>query len=381
MHLRDGLAVAGQLIIGFFTVTAIGLFGMPLWAAYIVCALVVIPIVTYGIRFISGLQLWTQPIWLVLQIAPLAYIALSDQRAIDDWTSFAGRHGDVAAVGLARRPLRPAAAGPPPQDPASAVPPPAERRTAMRVLGDYISLTKPRVLMLLLVAAVTSMLIAAGPHVGVWTIVAVLLGGAMASGAGSSFNQWYERDIDGMMGRTAKRPVAAGRISGPHVLAFSLSLAVGSFMVLAVFVNLLAAFLALGGALFYVAVYTLWLKRYSPQNIVIGGVAGAFPVLVGWAAVTGQVTLPALILSARPISRLLRPSSSFCLRISFTLRMESLRVAISPPSGADGVHFPAPLRGPLPTAARDLSLALAACPERFEGDHDARNARSPLRNR
>lgn len=171
-----------------------------------------------------------------------------------------------------------------------------EASSRLRVLGDYITLVKPRVLMLLLIAAVTSMLIAAGPTVTPWMIMATVLGGAMASGGASAFNQWYEADRDRMMTRTALRPVAAGRIPPHHVLAFSLSLLVGSFMVLSVFVNLLAAFLALGGGLFYIAVYTIWLKPSSVNNTVVGGVAGAMPVLVGWAAATGQVTLPALVL-------------------------------------------------------------------------------------
>jgi len=170
------------------------------------------------------------------------------------------------------------------------------RRTTLQVLGDYVSLLKPRVLMLLLVAAVTSMLIAAGPGISPWKIVATVVGGAMASGSGSAFNQWFERDKDRMMARTAQRPVAAGRLPGAHVLAFSASLAVASFMVLAVFVNLLAAALALAGALFYVCVYTIWLKPTRHDNIVWGGLAGSFPVLVGWAAATGHVQTPALVL-------------------------------------------------------------------------------------
>ncbi|MBI2078666.1 MAG: protoheme IX farnesyltransferase [Euryarchaeota archaeon] len=173
---------------------------------------------------------------------------------------------------------------------------PEPRRNALQVLGDYLTLMKPRVLILLLLAAVTSMLIAVGPHLDPWTIVATVLGGAMASGSGSAFNQWWERDLDGMMSRTATRPVASGRIPEHHVLAFSASMALGSFMVLAVFVNLLAASLALAGALFYVVVYTLWLKRLTAQNIVIGGAAGSFPALVGWAAATGTVEWPALVL-------------------------------------------------------------------------------------
>ena len=173
---------------------------------------------------------------------------------------------------------------------------PEPKRSVLQVLGDYVSLTKPRVLMLLLVSAVTSMFIAVGPTVSPGVIFATLLGGAMASGAGSAFNQWWERDLDALMGRTMTRPVASGRLPGHHVLIFSASLAVGSFMVLTVFVNLLAAVLALAGGLFYVIVYTLWLKRYTPQNIVIGGAAGSFPALVGWAAATGEIAWPALIL-------------------------------------------------------------------------------------
>jgi protoheme IX farnesyltransferase len=166
----------------------------------------------------------------------------------------------------------------------------------LQTLRDYVTLTKPRVLMLLLVSAATSMFIAAGTHVHAGTVAATLLGGAMASAAGSSFNQWWERDLDRMMVRTANRPVASGRLRGSHVLAFSASLALGSFMVLSVFVNLLAACLALAGGLFYVLVYTIWLKRMTPQNIVIGGAAGSFPALVGWAAATGQIAWPALVL-------------------------------------------------------------------------------------
>jgi heme o synthase len=172
----------------------------------------------------------------------------------------------------------------------------AEKRSLLSVVADYVSLTKPRVLVLLLVSAVTSMLIAVGPNIAPGTIVATLLGGAMASGAGSAFNQWWERDLDAKMGRTMTRPVPSGRLPGHHVLIFSASMAVGSFMILSVFVNLLAASLALAGGLFYVIVYTLWLKRYTPQNIVIGGAAGSFPALVGWAAATGEIAWPALIL-------------------------------------------------------------------------------------
>jgi heme o synthase len=202
----------------------------------------------------------------------------------------------VAILTLSWRLPLPVAARAAGTTPADASTGPAQKQSALQVLGDYVSLTKPRVLMLLLVSAATSMLIAVGPNLSAGRIVATLLGGAMASGAGSAFNQWWERDLDAKMGRTMTRPVASGRLPGHHVLMFSASLAVGSFMVLTVFVNLLAAALALAGGLFYVIVYTLWLKRYTPQNIVIGGAAGSFPALVGWAAATGEIAWPALIL-------------------------------------------------------------------------------------
>jgi heme o synthase len=204
--------------------------------------------------------------------------------------------GILTAIAVAawRRDASPLPAPAPGQaQPASEAP---ARRTGMQVLGDYLSLLKLRVVFLLLVSAVTSMLIAAGTSVDPKAVFATILGGTMAAGSGSAFNQWYERDKDKMMARTAKRPVAAGRLPGSHVLAYSASLAVGSFMVLAVFANLLAALLALAGALFYITVYTIWLKPSRPSNIVWGGAAGSFPVLVGWAAATGEVAPAALLL-------------------------------------------------------------------------------------
>lgn len=200
----------------------------------------------------------------------------------------------VAILTLGWRTPAPAPGGfaKPPDAPTPSPP----RQGPLQVLSDYVTLTKPRVLLLLLVSAVTSMLIAVGPNLSPWTVVATALGGGLASAGASAFNQWWERDLDAMMTRTAQRPVAAGRLPQAHVLAFSASCALGSFMVLSVFVNLLAALLALAGALFYVLVYTLWLKRITHQNIVIGGAAGSFPALVGWAAATGTVEWPALVL-------------------------------------------------------------------------------------
>ncbi len=172
---------------------------------------------------------------------------------------------------------------------------PEPSRRVARVL-DYVALTKPRIMILLLVTALAAMLIAAPGQVSPWVIIATLVGGALASGSASAVNQLLERDIDALMARTRRRPVAAGRVEPAFALAFAILLGFVAFAVLSVFVNLLSAVLAIGGLVFYVLVYTVWLKRITPQNIVIGGAAGAVPPLVGWAAATGRIELPALIL-------------------------------------------------------------------------------------
>jgi heme o synthase len=162
---------------------------------------------------------------------------------------------------------------------------------------DYVTLTKPRIMSLLLLTAAGGMLVGARgvPSAG---LPAATLGGlALACGGASTLNHVIDRDIDRLMGtRTRRRPVAAGRIPPARALEFGLALSALSFVVLASFANVLAALLAVFGNLFYVLVYTRWLKRSTPQNIVIGGAAGAVPPVVGWAAVTGNLTLPALLL-------------------------------------------------------------------------------------
>jgi protoheme IX farnesyltransferase len=165
-----------------------------------------------------------------------------------------------------------------------------------QVVGDYVSLTKPKVQSLLLLTTVTTMYVAGDPSLALvfWTV----LGGSLASGGAGAVNHWYDRDIDAQMARTSTRPVASGRISPRAALAFGISLAVLSFVELSLTVNVLAAVLALSGFLGYVFVYTMWLKRTTPQNIVIGGAAGAVPPLVAWAAVTGRIELTALYLFA-----------------------------------------------------------------------------------
>jgi protoheme IX farnesyltransferase len=158
-------------------------------------------------------------------------------------------------------------------------------------LWRYVSLTKPRIVVLLLLTTLAPMIVAADGWPGWPLVLATLLGGALAAGGGNALNCYLDRDIDALMGRTAWRPLPSGTLTPAQVLRFGVALAVLSFVVLAVFANLLAAVLAQVGLLFYVFVYTRWLKRTTPSNIVIGGAAGAMPPLVGWAAVTGDVGL------------------------------------------------------------------------------------------
>ncbi|HEY3186788.1 MAG TPA: heme o synthase [Solirubrobacteraceae bacterium] len=167
---------------------------------------------------------------------------------------------------------------------------------ARRVVADYAALTKPKVQSLLLLTTVAAMLVAGDPSVGL--VLLTCLGGYLSAGGAGAVNHWYDRDIDARMARTSSRPVAAGRIAPRSALVFGCTLAALSFVLLSLTVNVLAASLALAGFLGYVLVYTVWLKRRTPQNIVIGGAAGAFPPLVGWAAVQGSLSGTALYLFA-----------------------------------------------------------------------------------
>jgi protoheme IX farnesyltransferase len=160
---------------------------------------------------------------------------------------------------------------------------------------DYVTLTKPRIMSLLLTTGFCAMFVGADGAPSAWLAVATMSGLALACGGASALNHVIDRDIDKLMGkRTRARPVAAERVAPSRALEFGLTLSAFSFVLLASLVNPLTAALALVGNLFYVLVYTRWLKRSTPQNIVIGGAAGAVPPLVGWAAVTGNLTLPAL---------------------------------------------------------------------------------------
>ena len=165
------------------------------------------------------------------------------------------------------------------------------------VAHDYLTLTKPRIMSLLVLTSVCAMVAAAGGAPAAVPLAALVVGGALACGGASALNHVLDRDIDRLMGpRTASRPVAAGRIAPRHAVGFGLALSALSFLVLAAFANLLAATLAVSGGAFYVLVYTLWLKRSTSQNIVIGGAAGAIPPLAGWAAAHGTLGLGAGVL-------------------------------------------------------------------------------------
>ncbi|HZR13429.1 MAG TPA: heme o synthase [Acidimicrobiia bacterium] len=168
----------------------------------------------------------------------------------------------------------------------------------LHTAGAYFRLTKPRVIELLLVTTVPAMILAAGRFPSVWLILSVLLGGALAAGGANTMNCWIERDRDQVMRRTHGRPLPMGEIEPVRALVFGITLEVLAFAWLWATVNLLSAALAVSAMLFYVFVYTIWLKPRSPQNIVIGGAAGAVPVLVGWAAVTGRLGAPAWVLFA-----------------------------------------------------------------------------------
>jgi protoheme IX farnesyltransferase len=171
-------------------------------------------------------------------------------------------------------------------------------RTLVGSLRDYLSLLKLRIVSLLVATAVGAMFPAAHGWPRPLTILAVAFGGTMAAGGAHAINCWFDRDIDAAMERTRSRPLPDGRIPAWHALVLGLALNLAAFIVLTAWANLLAASLALAGTLIYVFVYTVWLKRWTPQNIVIGGAAGAVPPLVGWAAVTGGLDLTAWALFA-----------------------------------------------------------------------------------
>jgi protoheme IX farnesyltransferase len=162
----------------------------------------------------------------------------------------------------------------------------------------YFALTKPHIIELLLVTTLPAMILAKHRMPPAWLILVTLVAGFLAAGGANAINCYVDRDIDEIMPRTRGRPLPQGLIEPRNALAFGVALGCASFVLFAVFVNLLSATLAITALLFYVFIYTLWLKRATPSNIVIGGAAGSFPPLIGWAAVTNQISIPALVLFA-----------------------------------------------------------------------------------
>ncbi|TFD67560.1 heme o synthase [Cryobacterium sp. Hb1] len=169
-------------------------------------------------------------------------------------------------------------------------------RTLKRTLTAYVSLTKPRVVELLLVVTAPTMLLAERGMPSLWLILATLVGGSLSAGSAGAFNCYLDRDIDRLMKRTKNRPLVTGELSDREALIFAWALGTASILWLGLLTNWLAAALSFGAIVLYVVFYTIILKRRTPQNIVWGGVAGCMPVLIGWAAVTGDLSWPPVIL-------------------------------------------------------------------------------------
>jgi protoheme IX farnesyltransferase len=214
------------------------------------------------------------------------------------------------------------------------------------VARDYVRLTKPRIMSLLVLTSVCAMLAASGGAPRPLALVALVVGGALACGGASALNHVLDRDIDRLMGsRTASRPVAAGRIDPARATAFGITLSALSFVILTAFDNLLAAALALSGGAFYVLVYTLWLKRSTTQNIVIGGAAGAIPPLAGWAAAHGSLGPGAAFLFV--IVLLWTPPHFWALALLLAPHYEAAQIPMLPV-----------VRGPTATARQVLAYTL-----------------------
>ena len=192
----------------------------------------------------------------------------------------------------------------------------------------YIRLTKPRIVGLLVVTTIPAMMLADKGMPSLWLILATVLGGSIVAGGANAMNMYFDRDIDELMLRTRDRPVPSGQVEPERAALFGLALAAGGFVFLQWSVNLLAASLTLSAFAFYVLVYTLLLKRTTPLNIVIGGAAGAMPPVVGWAAVTGEIAVPALILFA--IVTVWTPPHFWALSLNYSSDYERAGVPMLP---------------------------------------------------
>jgi heme o synthase len=204
----------------------------------------------------------------------------------------------------------------------------ADRLSVLERVSAYVALTKPRIIELLLITTLPTMILAKGGMPAIWLMIATLLGGTLAAGGANAINMYVDRDIDKLMHRTAKRPLVTGVIAPQNALIFAVTLEVVAFIELWAWVNLLSAVLAVSATLFYVFVYTLWLKRTSKQNIVIGGAAGAMPVLVGWAAVTNSLAWTPIILFG--VIFMWTPPHFWALAYKYKEDYEAARVPMMP---------------------------------------------------
>ncbi len=197
-----------------------------------------------------------------------------------------------------------------------------------QTIGAYVALTKPRIIELLLVTTLPAMFVAAGGFPDIWLAIATLTGGSLAAGGANAINNYLDRDIDAIMRRTRRRPIPSGQIAPDRALVFGIGLSVVAFVFLWAAVNLLTASLAVSAILFYVFIYTLWLKRTTVENIVIGGAAGAVPPLCGWAAVTNSLDAAPLIMFA--IVFLWTPPHFWALAIGYTTDYANAGVPMLP---------------------------------------------------
>jgi heme o synthase len=240
----------------------------------------------YAVQIVVG------ALQIVTLLAPWA-VALHVTLGAAIWVLLAG----AVIVGYLDARTEPAGTSETEIDPASSAD--GQRRSSLRErIGAYVALTKPRIIELLLVTTVPAMVLAARGIPPLDLVLWTLIGGSLAAGAANAINCYLDRDIDQLMTRTRRRPLPAHQVQPEDALVFGLALGVISFALMAFLVNLVAAFLTLLAMAFYVVVYTMLLKRTTPQNIVLGGAAGAMPPVIGWAAVSGDITLPAVLLFA-----------------------------------------------------------------------------------
>ena len=208
-------------------------------------------------------------------------------------------------------------------------------RTWLRAVQAYIALTKPRIIELLLITTLPAMILAARGWPGWRLVLATLIGGYLAAGGAGAINCYIDRDIDSLMARTRKRPLVTGAVTPRRALIFGIVLGVLAFIEMALFVNVLSAALSIAAFAFYVFVYTLLLKRSTPQNIVVGGAAGAMPPVIGWAAVTGHLSWAALVMFA--IIFIWTPPHFWALALRFKDDYERAHVPMLPVVRGEGV--------------------------------------------